>query len=129
MKALDFETQELVYEKKKAHSSAIYTMSLHESGTVLLSGDDQGVVKMWDLRKPEDFVFCWETHEDFISGIEWLNETHFVASSGDGSISICDSQNGEMNFQTDSHDEGFLSLAVLPNVFLFYFFKILIFFL
>ena len=62
----------------------------------LVTGDDSGCVKLWDLRadnsKSSSGVMEWNTHEDYISALCWCpdkNQT-LLSGSGDGSLAAYD---------------------------------------
>ena len=62
--------------------------------SILVSGDDEGTIKLWDLRK-QSCVFQWSEHEDFISDIAINEEKNILlAASGDGCLSALHMRKG-----------------------------------
>jgi WD40 repeat protein len=60
-------TGQLVYTQAQAHKSAVNAMALHLD-YMLITGDDDGVVKLWDLRTKT--AACeWHDNEEYISDI------------------------------------------------------------
>lgn len=55
-------------------------------------GDDDGTIKLWDLRKKQQTpIFSLKKNEDYISDITTNEEQrHLVCSSGDGSLTTID---------------------------------------
>ncbi len=45
---------------------ALNVMICHEN--VLATGDEEGVVKLWDLRQSKE-IFTWNENEDYISDL------------------------------------------------------------
>jgi WD40 repeat protein len=48
---------------------------------MLISGDDDGTVKLWDLRK-KDSIFAWKDNEDFIADIAVNEDTNTALAAG-----------------------------------------------
>ena len=79
-----------------AHSSDVNVMSWHKTKEYyLLSGGDDGIVKVWDLRKvnksPEP-IASFKYHTKAITSIEWSphDDGVFAASGEDDQITIWD---------------------------------------
>jgi len=57
---------------------------------LISTGDDDGVVKLWDPRKVES-VRSYHHHFDYITDFLWLEDKkQLVATSGDGTLSVMD---------------------------------------
>jgi WD40 repeat protein len=66
-----------------AHESAISCLLVVDENT-LVSGDDDGMVRIWDLRQAKR-VHELNEHEDFISDIQLgKDEKTLLCSGGDG---------------------------------------------
>ncbi|KAI4527743.1 WD40 repeat-like protein [Schizophyllum commune Loenen D] len=72
-----------------AHESAINCVKCLTSW-LLSTGDDDGVIKLWDPRQRES-TRSYTQHFDYITDFLWLEDKkHLVATSGDGSLSVMD---------------------------------------
>ncbi|KAL1658437.1 WD40-repeat-containing domain protein [Schizophyllum commune] len=72
-----------------AHESAINRVKCLTSW-LLSTGDDDGVIKLWDPRQRES-TRSYTQHFDYITDFLWLEDKkHLVATSGDGSLSVMD---------------------------------------
>lgn len=79
----DVETGKLKLFWDNAHEEPVYTMSVISEHT-FATGDDDGVLKMWDLRQKEP-VFKLKEVEDFISCIITNDQRKYLLmTSGDG---------------------------------------------
>lgn len=79
----DVETGKLKRFWDDAHEEPVYTMSMISEHT-FATGDDDGVLKMWDLRQKEP-VFKLKEVEDFISCIITNDQKKYLLmTSGDG---------------------------------------------
>lgn len=60
------------------------------SGCVLATGNDDGEVRLWDMRLP-DSVARFNCHDDYISAMIPVEKANrLVASSSDGTLSVMD---------------------------------------
>lgn len=87
--AIDSSGQQL-FRYKKAHKDAINKIvSLNESH-VFATGDDSGVVKVWDARMSENAaeVMQWNLHKDYVSGLCYNAERQTLLSVG-GDFTLC----------------------------------------
>ena len=70
----------------KAHGSAINTLLLC-SETLLATGDEDGDIKLWDLRSNRS-VHTFQEHADYISDLSYNEDSKLLfACSGDGYLS------------------------------------------
>jgi len=82
----------------------------------LITGDDDGAVKVWDIRQQKE-VFSWHDNEDFISELViHPTRNHIVlAPSGDSSLSIYDIKKGKLSNRSDYVEDELLSIVILKN--------------
>lgn len=73
-------TGQLVYTQPQAHQSAVNAMALHLD-YMLLTGDDDGIVKLWDLRSKSP-AFEWHDNEEYISDICVSPDSRFALATG-----------------------------------------------
>ncbi|KAF9011863.1 WD40-repeat-containing domain protein [Cyathus striatus] len=109
-------TTESIEIRAKAHDSPINRVK-HLMPWLLSTGDDDGVVKLWDPRQ-KDSVRTYTQHFDFITDFLWLEDKkHLVASSGDGTLSVMDvrSKKPEPVAQSEDQEDELLSLVAIKG--------------
>lgn len=90
----DVETGKIVKFYDDAHDVPIYRLLVMDEN-VFATGDDDGCVKLWDLRiKTDSQVYKTKKNEEYISDMV-TNEaqTFLLCSSGDGSLTTIDLRN------------------------------------
>jgi WD40 repeat protein len=60
------------------YSNPLLCAATHEH--LLATGDEEGCVKLWDLRQSKE-LFSWEENEDFISELLLCPENNAVLAS------------------------------------------------
>eukprot|EP00041_Stephanoeca_diplocostata_P009132 m.139274 g.139274 ORF g.139274 m.139274 type:complete len:371 (+) comp17615_c0_seq1:222-1334(+) len=115
IQATDVRTGRAIGTLASAHSAPINVVTnVTGQGGVLATGDDNGVVKFWDLRQ-RTCVNEYKDHQDFISDIIYVaDKDKVIASSGDGTISIMNWKHKKTESSYQLEDEP-LSLAVIKN--------------
>jgi WD40 repeat protein len=94
-------------------SAAINALHVVNEKT-LASGDDDGVVKVWDVRT-QRCVAEYDEHADYVSTIRTCEQhNELVAASGDGTLSIMDWRNKKIELSYQLEDEP-LSLAIIKR--------------
>ncbi|KAF8822157.1 WD domain, G-beta repeat-containing protein [Cardiosporidium cionae] len=92
-----------------AHPSDINVLSWNPfKETLLLTGDDDGCCKVWDLRFPEMPVAKMHWHKEPISSVGWnpADEASFACSSYDDSVTFWDlSVEGDNDFEVATPHE------------------------
>ncbi|KAI0649951.1 WD40 repeat-like protein [Trametes meyenii] len=110
---IDVGTGEVMETRAGAHDTPINRMK-RLLPNLLASGDDEGVIKLWDPRKP-DAVRRYTHHFDFISDFMWLDDKkQLVATSGDGTLSVMDVRSKKMEPVAQSEDQEDELLSILP---------------
>lgn len=109
------------------------------TGPMLVSGDEQGCVRIWDERlvgnpsnggslkksgTPKGCVLSWEQHTDYISGFDHSEDgLTLLASSADSTLGIYDlrkattkGQHNEPNYRvSDDMEDELLSITVMKH--------------
>ena len=86
-----------------AHDEPINKI-LNINENILATGDDEGVVKLWDIRQGETEVMSWHKHEDFVSGFAYNEEQQTLLSVG-GDKMLCAYDLRNQNNSTLSDDQ------------------------
>ncbi|GBE83429.1 WD repeat-containing protein [Sparassis crispa] len=84
---------------------------------LLSTGDDDGVIKLWDPRK-KDAIRAYTHHFDFISDFLWLNDAkQLVSTSGDGTLSVIDvrAKKTEPFAQSEYQEDELLSIVPIKG--------------
>ncbi|CUA71935.1 WD repeat-containing protein JIP5 [Coprinopsis cinerea okayama7 len=101
--AIDTSTGKVVREQAQAHESAINRVTRFMS--MLATGDDNGVVKLWDPRQISP-IRSYTHHFDFISDFLWLQDKkQLVTTSGDGTLSVIDVRSSKVEPFAHSEDQ------------------------
>ena len=99
-----------------AHSAAINRLELI-SENALVTGDDSGVVKLWDVRTlgyDATPVLEWHLHEDFVSDFAFNNDSStLVSTSGDCTFCLYDVRNPANHFRSEQLENDLHCVEVL----------------
>ncbi|XP_012224100.1 WD repeat-containing protein 55 homolog [Linepithema humile] len=109
----DVETKKLTRFYEKAHEQPIYTMTIINEH-VFATGDDDGVVKLWDLRRKGSEPICSiKKVEDYISAMITNREAKYLAcASGDGCLTTLNIPERKMHVQSEEYDEELTCLGL-----------------
>ncbi|KAG8907861.1 WD repeat-containing protein jip5 [Tulasnella sp. 417] len=116
LRSIDPARGAIAEEKLGAHDSAINRV-LACTPSIVATGDDEGVIKLWDPRKQKE-IKSFTHHFDYISDLLFTEEKNqIVASSGDCTLSVIDirSSRTEPFAQSDDQDDEFLSLCSIKD--------------
>ncbi|RKP20513.1 WD40 repeat-like protein [Rozella allomycis CSF55] len=103
IKLFDLEKHAPVFSIKKAHRDAINKINLL-SENLIATGDDSGIIKIWDLRSKKK-VMRYEEHSDFISDLVYVKHKKHLISAGKPDVLA----------RSDNMEDELLSLAVMHN--------------
>merc|ERR1711957_1087102 len=114
MSMVDVATGQVALHLPGAHSAGISCIQmLGES--LAASGDDDGCIKIWDLRSRSK-VKEFKESEDYISDMLWVPDSHsLLATSGDGTLSVFDMKAKKMDTVSDYMEEELLSLELIKG--------------
>ncbi|KFK36319.1 hypothetical protein AALP_AA4G107300 [Arabis alpina] len=112
--ATDVETGAKVAHLENAHEDAVNTL-INVTETTIASGDDNGCVKIWDTRQ-RSCSHEFNAHEDFISDMTFASESmKLVATSGDGTLSVCNLRTNKVQCQSEFSEDELLSVVIMKN--------------
>ena len=104
----------VVWHVSGAHKAPINVIRPGPTGT-FFSGDDDGCVKVWDMRQQES-VMSLDLAKDFIADITFNdNYTRAVTASGDGTISIINLRQQKLMHTTEMFEDDQLSILLMKN--------------
>ncbi|KAJ9091875.1 hypothetical protein QFC21_007073 [Naganishia friedmannii] len=109
-------TGKLVEERPEAHGSAVNRIA-NCFGNLLATGDDDGLIKLWDQRQKEA-VREYNHHWEYISDFVFLDDKkQLVSTSGDGTVSVIDVRsNSTTPFAvSDDQEDELLSIVTIKG--------------
>ncbi|KAH8112369.1 WD40 repeat-like protein [Phellopilus nigrolimitatus] len=110
---LDAATGKLIDSRLGVHQAPINRIKRLKPH-LLCTGDDDGVVKLWDPRKPEALK-SYSHHFDFISDFMWIDgKRQLVVTSGDGTLSVIDVRSNKPTPFAHSEDQEDELLSIVP---------------
>ncbi|GAB1601786.1 WD repeat-containing protein 55-like [Argonauta hians] len=111
---VDINTAATTWHNKAAHKSAIYSILLL-GDHFLASGDDDGTVKVWDLRASAasmELKCC----EEYISDLAVDAENKILlATSGEGTLTALNVRRKRLELQSELFDSELLSVAIIKE--------------
>ncbi|XP_076302953.1 WD repeat-containing protein 55 homolog [Lasioglossum baleicum] len=112
----DVETEKLKRLYENAHEQPVHTMTVIGEHT-FATGDDDGVVKLWDLRqRGSEPVFSIKKMEDYVSSIITNKEgKYLVCGSGDGSLTTFNIPGKKLHVQSEEYDQELTCLGLFKN--------------
>ncbi|KAK2712569.1 WD repeat-containing protein 55 homolog [Artemia franciscana] len=97
---------------KEAHESSIYCIkSINEN--MFASGDDDGFIKLWDVREKSFKAVCeWKDMDEFVTCIAVdEDERTLLATSGEGTLTAFNLRQRKMKMQSEVYESEMNSVA------------------
>ena len=114
IKYLDIETQTCIGTYEDAHDYAVSRLCTI-SENMFASGDDEGVVKLWDRRKPTS-IRQWQENEDFIADLSYVpDKKTLLVAGGDGYLTVLDIRKPDLIARSDNMESDILCLDVVKE--------------
>lgn len=112
----DVETEKLTRLYENSHEDPIYTMTVIDDN-LFATGDDNGTVKLWDLRQRGDSpIFSLKEMEDYVSAMVTTNEKKYLAcASGDGSLTTLNMTARRMHVQSEEYEQELTCLGLFRS--------------
>eukprot|EP00598_Pedospumella_elongata_P002341 CAMPEP_0184973698 /NCGR_PEP_ID=MMETSP1098-20130426/5365_1 /TAXON_ID=89044 /ORGANISM="Spumella elongata, Strain CCAP 955/1" /LENGTH=448 /DNA_ID=CAMNT_0027496169 /DNA_START=46 /DNA_END=1392 /DNA_ORIENTATION=- len=108
----------LVLNYENAHTNPINRIHIINEHN-LVTGDDIGEVKLWDLRvgsQDKAAVMQWHLHEDFISGFAYNSgASTLISVSGDSTLAMYDFRNKKMTCRSDEQESELQCVQILKG--------------
>ncbi|OWR44900.1 putative WD-repeat protein [Danaus plexippus plexippus] len=101
--ATDVETGQLKQCIENAHEEPVYKLRTLDENKIV-SGDDNGTVKLWDMRK-QDAVFSIKVGEEHVSDMITNDaQKYLVCSGGDGVLTTIDLKGSKIYTTSEQYD-------------------------
>ncbi|XP_064608156.1 WD repeat-containing protein 55-like isoform X2 [Liolophura sinensis] len=114
IKTLDLNACSTERNFTKAHESAIYSMLIMDEN-FFATGDDDGTLKIWDLRQA-NAVMTMRENEEFISDMVVDKDRKILAvTSGDGTLTAFNVRRRRMELQSELFDSEMLSITKVKD--------------
>ncbi|CEP09676.1 hypothetical protein [Parasitella parasitica] len=111
---LDTETGKSIRVREATHESPINSLLVLDQN-LMVSADDQGIIKIWDNRKDKP-VQTYTEHEDFIADMTFGKDHRtLVAVGGDGYLSTWDIRKPNVAAMSDQMEDELLSIALVKD--------------
>ncbi|GAA0185715.1 hypothetical protein LIER_33003 [Lithospermum erythrorhizon] len=112
--ATDVETGANVVRLENAHGAAVNRIvNLTES--TIASADDEGCIKLWDTRQRSSSG-SFSVHEEYISDMTFAADSmKLVATSGDGTLSVCNIRSNKVSNRSEFSEDELLSVVIMKN--------------
>ena len=100
-----------------AHLAPINTLIHIDSNSVIATGDDDGIIKIWDLRAAassnKGCVMKFEEHDGTIMDLK-INEkgNMLLSSCNDGHLGVFDLRKGDLYAMSDNFEEDLTALVI-----------------
>eukprot|EP00299_Pterocystis_sp_00344_P013893 c6851_g1_i1.p1 GENE.c6851_g1_i1~~c6851_g1_i1.p1 ORF type:complete len:364 (-),score=74.01 c6851_g1_i1:22-1113(-) len=114
VRSVDCNTATVAWSQTRAHADPINALKcLTEQ--IMSTGDDEGVVKIWDIRTNTPTKEFSE-NSDFISDMALsADQRMLIVTSGDGHLSVFDLRKGILEAMSDNIDDELLSIALVKG--------------
>ncbi|MED6186148.1 WD domain repeat-containing protein 55 [Stylosanthes scabra] len=112
--ATDVETGATIARLENAHEAAVNRL-INLAESTVASGDDDGVIKVWDTRE-RSCCNTFDVHEDYISDMTFASDAmKLLATSGDGTLSVCNLRRNKVQVQSEFSEDELLSVVIMKN--------------
>ncbi|KAF4077244.1 hypothetical protein AMELA_G00205810 [Ameiurus melas] len=111
---MDVVAGKLIKRIPKAHSKPINALLVVDEN-VVATGDDEGTLKVWDMRKSTSFMSL-KHHEDYISDIaaDPAKRT-LLTSSGDGTMGVINLKRRRFELLSEIQDGDLTSMSIMKH--------------
>ncbi|XP_053574577.1 LOW QUALITY PROTEIN: WD repeat-containing protein 55 [Bombina bombina] len=111
---LNVEEGKLVKRISKAHDSAINSLLLIDEN-IFATGDDSGMLKVWDLRRDVAFMEM-KNHEEYISDMAIdQNKKMLLTTSGDGTMGVFNIKRRRFELLSEFQNGDLTSVAIMKR--------------
>ncbi|KAL0101495.1 hypothetical protein PUN28_018965 [Cardiocondyla obscurior] len=108
----DVETEKLTRLYEEAHEQPIYTMTIINEH-VFVTGDDDGIVKLWDLRRNgSEPVFSIKEMEDYVSAMLTNKDAKYLVCASGDTLTTINIPERKLHVQSEEHDDELTCLGL-----------------
>eukprot|EP00249_Psilotum_nudum_P015177 c25201_g1_i1 orf=383-1450(-) len=112
--ATNVETGQAVARLTDAHGAAINRL-INLTETTIASGDDDGIIKVWDTRQ-NTCCNSYSAHVDYVADMEFVSSTmQLLAASGDGTLSLSNLRSGKVDARSEFSEDELLSVVLMKH--------------
>ncbi|XP_058180577.1 WD repeat-containing protein 55 [Rhododendron vialii] len=112
--ATDVETGSTIARLENSHGDAVNRI-INLTESTIASGDDKGCVKVWDTRQ-RTCCSSFHAHEEYISDMTFASDSmRLLATSGDGTLSVCNLRSSKLQTRSEFSEEELLSVVIMKN--------------
>ncbi|KAG5534456.1 hypothetical protein RHGRI_022556 [Rhododendron griersonianum] len=112
--ATDVETGSTIARLENSHGDAVNRI-INLTESTIASGDDEGCVKVWDTRQ-RTCCSSFHAHEEYISDMTFASDSmRLLATSGDGTLSVCNLRSSKLQTRSEFSEEELLSVVIMKN--------------
>jgi WD40 repeat protein len=110
----DVNTGKLKQFYEDAHDTPLYSLLVIDEN-LLASGDDNGMVKLWDMRKSNP-VWSLKEMDDYVSCMVTTEaQKYLVCASGEGTVTSIDLRNGRLHLQSEVYEAELTSMGIMRS--------------
>ena len=96
-------------------TSAVHAIGLSENGRLMVTGDDDGAVRVWRLRE-QRVIVTMTGHRGRVRAALFVRGDRFVATAGeDGTVRVWDFEAGRCLRTLEGHGDTVTALAWMPS--------------
>lgn len=110
----DVNTGKLKQFYENAHDTPLYCLLVMDEN-LLASGDDNGTVKLWDLRKNTPIWSLKEMDEYVSCMVTTEAQKYLVCTSGEGTVTSIDLRNGRLHLQSEVYEAELTSMGIMRS--------------
>jgi hypothetical protein len=100
---------------QNAHRHPINKLKLLNEN-LFATGDDNGVVKLWDKRSPAKETMSWDAHTDYITDFAYSAEHHSLLSSGgDATLCVYDIRKQQNFYKSDDQESEIHCISIMKD--------------
>ena len=101
-----------------AHSAPIYSLLHVQDGNIIATGDDDGMVRVWDLRvahRGKKHAVCMEfaEHEGTVMDLKFnAKENMLLSCASDGMLAVYDTRKSQLYAMSDCFEEDLNAMTI-----------------